>query len=151
MLIWTSELSQGWSLLISFFLNDGSNFPDLHTSNSFGFYPQHCDCYVVETRDSALFVFLSRQLLLLDSNCKFFLLGSSSNLSSLLCSLTRLLTACPRHAWMNGYTKIWVEILHRIWDFPSLALSFIGFPFTFQWLNSVLFFKPKSAGFLAEV
>lgn len=71
------------------------------------------------------------QLLCLDSNCDFCLLGGSSRFSSVPC-LWLSCAVSPRHRWLRSRPDPRLEFIHRTWGFPSLDLSLPRFPFRFQ-------------------
>lgn len=106
--------------------------------------PGCCDYYVVENLDSTicwiLFIFLSRQLIWLDSNHKLCLLSSSWNLSSVLFYLARRL--CTHVAQgQSDLCKVYSQDLGSI----SLTLSFLGWSSPHCWgtlvvQNSVFLF-----------
>lgn len=72
---------------------------------------------VVKTRFLYIFpksasVRFKRQLICLDSSCKFYLLRDSSNLSSVILSFALQPGDCSIHAWLRNQPDIWAKFLY---------------------------------------
>lgn len=97
-----------------------------HMLSNSGLYLRYWECYVAETEFyyiplKAIDFCYTRQVIWLESNCRFHLLGGSSNLSWVPLSLFGV---CPVHMWFKDQA----EFIHRIWPPSFLVFSSPGFP-----------------------
>lgn len=97
-------------------------------------------------------VVLSRQLIWLNSNCKFCLLDISLHLSSVFFILSWAAIGWPCVCMVQGSVRVSAKLTHTIWGFPSLTHSFLGYPppLTLQSKVCSLVFKAKRQNFLSE-
>lgn len=136
-----------------FFLSrKGHIFLFLYVSSNFGLYPRCCNCHVVDSEfcfppKNANFLWLQQAVLIqLDSYCKLYLLGSSSNLISVLLSLAELLTVFSAHPCLVVHQTL--ESVHRLWlPLSGFLHSEIPTCLTFQDCNCC---KPCALVFRSE-